>query len=179
MTNKLSGYSIPAGQILAGIGVITGGVVVANANATLHPGSYSLAPALTNNPGILSISGGLTFANNGCYAWVLNQLKDNAFAPGTTTYSQINVTNGAVNLSGGTLAINFTGVVSTNSPSSTNVFWKSGHTWTILTAPTPPVGILAVSNGLYPNWMFKTQVSGNTLQLVYTNLVHGTAVMLR
>jgi len=178
VTNKLSGYAIPAGQVLAGIGVITGGVNVANATAKIHPGAYSL-PGPTNTPGILNISGGLSFANNGVYAWDLNQLKDSAYAPGTTTYAQINVTNGTVNLSGGTLAINFTGIVSTNTPSSTNAFWKSGHTWTILTAPTPPIGVLAVSNGAYPNWVFKTQVSGNTLQLVYTQLSRGMAVMVR
>ncbi len=178
VSSKTAGYSIPPGQVLAGGGIVTGVVNVANAAAKIHPGTNVLAGSVSA-PGVLTINGGLSFANGGVYAWDLNQLKDSAYAPGTTTYAQINVTNGTVNLSGGTLAINFIGVVSTNTPSSTNIFWKSGHTWTILTAAASPVGTLSVSNGVYPNWMFKTQVSGNTLQLVYSQRTPTTALLFR
>lgn len=175
---KTGGYAVPSNQVLAGVGTISGLVNVANANATIHPGTYWPPPALTNLPGVLTNSGGLAFANSGVYAWVLNKTNDDATAtPGTTTFSQLNVVSGAVNLSGGVLAINFTGSVSNNTPASSNRFWKSSHTWTILTAAAPPIGSLAVSNDTYGAWTFKTQVNGNTLQLVYYS--RGTAVMLR
>jgi hypothetical protein len=161
---KAGGYSVPSNQVVAGIGLISGVVSVANSGASIHPGSYSL-PGPTSSPGILTVvCGGLTLSNGGTYAWELKQLKDNAYAPGTTTYSQLNVTAGSVNLGGGTLEINFNGIAT---PASNDAFWKTGHVWTILTAASPPVGALTVVDGTYTDWAFTTRVTGNTLELVY------------
>lgn len=160
---KAGGYTMPSNQVLAGIGVVSGLVNVASA-ATLHPGSYAL-PGPVTAPGILSFTdGGLTFANGGTYAWELKQLKDNAFPPGITTYSSITVTDGGVSLDGGVLTLNFNGIAT---PDSADPFWQTGHVWTILTAAAPPAGTLTVTNGIYTDWAFTTQVSGNTLELVY------------
>lgn len=177
VTPKASGYTIPAGQVLAGIGMVTGNVNVAQAAAKLHPGSYSL-PGPTSTPGILTVFGDLAITNGGVYAWDLAQLKDNATAsPGTTTFSSIAAAGGSVNLTGGTLALSFVSGIAT--PASTNLFWKNDHVWTILTAPSAPVGTLAVSNGSYGSRAFTTRVNGNSLELVYATLHLGTVLLLR
>lgn len=166
VTAKLSGYSIPSNQVVAGIGTVTGSVNVANAAATIHPGSYML-PGPVRSPGVLTIvSGGLSVTDGGVYAWDLAQLKDNAFAPGTTTYSQLNLTDGNANLAGGKLVISFLNDVAT--PASSDTFWKSDHVWTILTSASPPTGKLTVLNSSYGSRFFTTRVNGNTLELVYT-----------
>jgi hypothetical protein len=105
---KPSGYFVPSNQVLAGVGVVSGLVNVATSGAKVHPGTYWL-PGAPTLPGILTITDGLSVTNSGTYAWELNQLKDNAFAPGTTTYSSIDVTGGNVNFAGGSLAVNFLG----------------------------------------------------------------------
>jgi len=159
---KASGYDMPAGQVLAGIGVVSGLVNVASA-ATLHPGSYAL-PGPVTAPGVMKLADGLSFSG-GTYAWDLAQLKDGAFAPGTTTYAQVNVLDGGVSLDGGSLTIRFLNNIDT--PDTANAFWKTEHVWPILTAASPPTGALAVVDGRYEGWGFKTRVSGNTLELVY------------
>lgn len=159
---KAGGYEMPAGQVLAGLGVVSGLVNVASA-AVLHPGSYTL-PGPSTAPGILKLADGLSFSG-GSYAWDLAQLKDGAFAPGTTTYGQVNVLDGGVSLDGGTLTIRFLNGIDT--PDTANAFWQTEHVWPILTAAAPPTGVLAVEDGTYDGWGFKTRVSGNTLELVY------------
>lgn len=122
-------------------------------------------PGPSRTPGILTLTGGLCVTNGGVYAWDLAQLKDNAYSPGTTTYSQLSVLDGSVTLSGGSLAISFLNGIDT--PASTNAFWKTNHTWTVISAAAPPVGTLKVINGTYSNWAFSTRVTANTLELVY------------
>ena len=162
---KPSGYFVPPNQILAGIGLVSGLVSVASAAATIHPGNCA-PPSTTTTPGIMTLSsGGLSITNGGTYAWDLAQLKDNAYAPGTTTYSQLAVSDGSVNLTGGKLAVSFVSGIAT--PASTNAFWKTNHVWTVLTAAAAPVGTLAVTNGPYTGWAFTTRASSNTLELVY------------
>ncbi len=163
VASKTSGYTLPSNQVLAGIGVVSGLVTVANAS-TLHPGSYAL-PGPTTSSGILTLADGVSFSNGGIYAWDLAQLKDNAFAPGITAYSQLNVAGGGVSLDGGAMTINFLSGIDT--PGSTNVFWNTNHTWTVISATTPPSGTLSIINGTYANWAFTTRVNGNTLELVY------------
>lgn len=178
VTNKSAGYSIPAGQVLAGIGTNLGVIKVTDPAAKIHPGTYSL-PGPVVAPGVMTVDGGLSFANNGIYAWELKQLKDDAVtSPATTTFSQINLVSGAANLSGGTLAINFNGVTA---PTNATGFWSSNHVWTVLVATGAPSGMLTVSNGNYTNWIFQTQVSSNTLQLVYmrTPKAKGSAVLIK
>ncbi len=160
---KPSGYAIPSNQILAGIGVVSGRVNTATAGAVIHPGICAAA-GTSRSPGILTLTGGLSVTNGGCYAWDLAQLKDSAFAPGTTTYSQLGVT-GSVSLAGGTLSISFLNGIDT--PDTNNAFWKTNHTWTVLSASEPPSGTLDVVNGTYANWSFTTRVTSNTLELVY------------
>lgn len=176
---KPEGYTIPPNQVLAGIGSVTGRVTVANA-ATLHPGSYAL-PGPVTSPGILTFTdGGLSFAEGGTYAWGLKQLKDNAYSPGTTTYSTINVMDGDVSINGGSLSISFLNGIA--EPDSADPFWQTSHRWTILTAASPPTGILTVTNGIYTDWAFTTQVNGNTLELVYgayTPAPQGTIILLQ
>lgn len=161
---KPNGYFVPSNQVLAGVGVVSGLVNVATATATIHPGIYTLSNP-TNSPGVLTLTGGLSVTNGGAYAWDLAQLKDNAYSPGITTYSQLNVSAGSVNLSGGALTISFLGGIAT--PASTNAFWQTNHTWTVISATTPPSGTLKVINGTYTNWAFTTRVNANTLELVY------------
>jgi len=176
VTNKTAGYTLPAGQVLAGIGTNQGIFKVASSSATLHPGTYAL-PGPVTAPGVMMVDGGLTFTNGGVYAWDLKLLKDDATTNASTgTFSAITSVSGAVKLDGGVLAINFNGV---SAPSITNTFWKSSHTWTVLTAATPPSGMLAVSNGVSSGWVFRTQVSGNNLQLVYTFIPQSTMLMVR
>lgn len=165
VTNKPSGYTIPPGQVVAGIGTNQGVFKVASATAKLHPGTYSL-PGPSTAPGIMTIDGSLLFENGGVYAWELKQLKDDAVtSPGTTTFSTINLLNGTAALTGGKLEVSYLGGIS---PASSGTgYWKTNHVWTILSAPVPPTGTLSVKDGLFPNAFFKTQVSGNTLQLVY------------
>lgn len=163
VTAKAGGYFVPSNQILAGIGIVSGLVNAASADAVLHPGICAAA-GTSSSPGILTLTGGLTVTNGGCYAWDLAQLKDSAFAPGTTTYSQLGVT-GSVSLAGGTLSISFVNGIDT--PATTNAFWKTNHTWTVISAAAPPSGTLKVIGGTYTNWAFTTRVTGNTLELVY------------
>lgn len=179
VTGKSSGYSIPSNQVLAGIGVITGSVNVANASATIHPGSFALAGP-TRNPGILTVTDGLSFGDGGTYAWELAYLKDNAFPPSTTTYSTLNVTGGDVDLSGGTLTVGFLNGIAT--PDTANAFWQTGHVWAVLTAASPPTGTLTVTDGIYGNWAFTTRVTGNALELVYgpyTSPPEGTLISVQ
>ncbi len=174
VANKPSGYTIPSGQVVAGIGTNQGLFNVSSPTAKLHPGTYSL-PGPSTLPGIMKIDGSLLFENGGVYAWELKQLKDDAVAsPGTTTFSTINLLNGTVALTGGKLEVNYLGGIS---PASSGTgYWKTNHVWTILSAPVPPTGTLSVKDGLFPNAFFKTQVSGNTLQLVYTYGQNGTLI---
>jgi hypothetical protein len=177
VTAKSSGYSIPSNQVVAGIGTVTGSVNVANASATLHPGSYAL-PGPVRSPGILTIaSGDLAFSNGGVYAWELKQLKDNAFPPGITTYSTLNVPDGGASLDGGTLAITFLNGIA--EPDSADPFWQAEHVWTVLTAASPPTGKLTVTDGIYSRWAFTTRVNGNTLELVYGPYTKGTLISVQ
>ena len=160
---KTGGYWVSSNQVLAGIGVVSGLVSTATAGAVIHPGSYAL-PGPARSPGILTLTGGLVVTNGGSFAWDLAQLKDNAYSPGTTTYSQLGVT-GDVSLAGGTLSVSFLNGIDT--PASTNAFWKTNHVWTVISAAAPPAGTLDVVSGVYSNWMFTTRVNGNTLELVY------------
>lgn len=89
------------------------------------------------------------------------------------------MTAGAVSLSGGVLTLGFVGTAGTSGPNSGNVFWKTEHTWTILTATSAPSGRLTVSNGVYVDGEFWTQVSGNTLQLLYGRPIRPTAILIR
>ena len=178
---KSSGYFVPSNQTLAGIGLVSGLVNVASAAATIHPGNCA-PPSTTTSPGILTLSaGGLNISNGGTYAWDLtNPPKDNANPPGNSTYSQLIVSDGSVNLAGGKLAIGFVNGVAT--PASTNAFWKTNHVWTVLTAASAPVGTLSVTNGPYAAWAFTTRVSSNTLELVYgpyTPPKKGTQITVR
>lgn len=176
VTNKSSGYTIPSGQVVAGIGTNQGIFKVSSDTAKLHPGTYSL-PGPSTAPGIMTIDGSLLFENGGVYAWELKQLKDDtATSPGTTTFSTINLLNGTATLTGGKLEINYLGGIS---PASSGTgYWKTNHVWTILSAPVPPSGTLSVKDGLFPNAFFKTQVSGNTLQLVYRYGENSTLIQI-
>jgi hypothetical protein len=176
VANKPTGYTIPSGQVVAGIGTNQGVFKVSSATAKLHPGTYML-PGPSTLPGIMTIDGSLSFENSGVYAWELKQLKDDAVtSPGTTTFSTINMLNGTATLTGGKLEINYLGGIS---PASSGTgYWKTNHVWSILSAPVPPSGTLSVKDGLLPNAFFKTQISGNTLQLVYTYGQNSTLIRI-
>jgi hypothetical protein len=179
VAGKTAGYNVPAGQVVAGIGTVLGRINVSTAGAKIHAGSYTL-PGPVTNPGKLTITNGLAMASGGAYLWDLKTLKDDALGGvAGTDFGTLDVTAGAVSLSGGVLTLSFVGVAGTSGPNSGNAFWKTEHTWTILSATTPPTGILTVSNGVYTDGEFWTQVSGNALQLVYGRPIRATTILVR
>lgn len=176
VTDKAAGYNVPSGQVVAGVGSVRGKLNVSTAGAQVHPGSYTL-PLPT--PGILTITNGLTMASGGAYLWNLKSLKDNATGVAGTDFSKLNVSAGAVTLTGGVLTLNLTGTAASSGPDSGNAYWKTEHTWTILTGVAPPSGKLVVSNPTYTDGVFFTQVNGNTLELVYKRGLDTTIIIVR
>ncbi|MGI5869266.1 MAG: hypothetical protein ACOX9C_07475 [Kiritimatiellia bacterium] len=175
---KPDGYDVPAGQTVAGVGGVRGKLNVTTAGATVHPGSYTL-PGPAAAPGILAVTNGLAIANGGTYLWTLKSLKDDATGVAGADFSRLDVGAGGVGLAGGVLTLNFTGDAAASGPDSTDAFWKTDHTWTILTADAPPSGKLVVSNGKWKNGTFLAQVSGNDLELTYRQGFDTTLIMVR
>lgn len=175
---KNAGYDVPSGQTIAGVGSVRGKLNVSTAGAQVHPGSYAL-PGPVTAPGVLTITNGLSMANGGAYLWDLKTLTDDDTGVAGTDFSRLDVSAGAVALTGGVLTLNFTGTAATSGPDSGDAFWKTEHIWTILTAAAPPSGKLVVSNGTFLRGVFFTQVNGSALELVYKRGLDTTLIVVR
>ena len=138
--------AVPSGQTVAGVGCVRGQLNLLTAGARVHPGVYTLPGPITA-PGILTVTNGLTLANGGTYLWDMKTLKDDATGVAGTDFARLDVPLGAASLSGGVLTLGFVGTAADNGPNSTNQFWRTVHTWTILTAASSPTGKLSISNG--------------------------------
>lgn len=170
--------AVPSGQTVAGVGCVRGQLNLLTAGARVHPGVYTLPGPITA-PGILTVTNGLTLANGGTYLWDMKNLKDNATGVAGTDFARLDVPLGSASLSGGVLTLGFVGTAADNGPNSTNQFWRTVHTWTILTAASSPTGKLSISNGNYDRGVFVTQVNGNTVELVYKRGLDLTLIVVR
>jgi len=150
--------SVRSGATLGGTGFVAG-LVTAN-GGMIAPGTSA---------GTLTLAGGVNLSNGGTYVWDLAANSTNN--PGTD-FDVLAVTGGNVVLGGTSqLLLNFTG--SATAPDAANPFWKTNHSWVILTvsgaAANPgPTTFASVVNGTSSAGVFSTAAdAGGNIVLTF------------
>ena len=139
--------TINSGTTLGGTGIISGAVTN---NGNISPGSSA---------GTLTLGGGLNLSGGGTYVW---ELATNSTTAGS--FDKIALTGGNLSLGGSSLSINFTNAATT--PDSTNSFWQSSHTWTIVSLSGTATNSGAsnfgsLQNATFAAGTFTTSTNGN------------------
>jgi autotransporter-associated beta strand protein len=157
-TNTVSG-----GGTIGGSGIIGGPVVVNNQGSI----------AAGNSAGIVTLQGGLTMSGGGTNVWELATPTDDSNGVAGTDFDQIALTGGELDLSGNSrLLLKFIGTAS--APYSTNTFWQSNHTWTIVNVSgaglnTTNLPFTTIVNGAFNAGYFSNYVgTGGSIILTYT-----------
>jgi autotransporter-associated beta strand protein len=148
------------GSISGAVTVHSSGTLGGNGSVggtTIESGG-NIAPG--SSAGELTVLGDLTLA--GTFAWELSSLVDNTTGDAGDHWDLITV-SGHATLTGGSLSPGFG---AGDEPDSGDAFWDDTHTWTILSA-AGFTGSLSTPGG-YADGGFATQVSGGSLQLVWT-----------
>jgi autotransporter-associated beta strand protein len=133
---------VQSGGTLGGSGTVAGPVVATSGN--IAPGSGN------SSVGELTLGGGLDLSSGGTYVWTL--AANSTASPGVN-FDVLAATGGSVVLGGSSqLSINFTN--SATAPNSSNPFWRTNLSWTILTiggsASNPgPTQFPTIVNGVY------------------------------
>ena len=146
----------PGGTLL-GQGTIAGSVAVAD-GGTISAGFSA---------GLLTLAAGLDLSASGngpTNVWELAALKDSGTGVAGTDFDQIVLTGGTLALGAqANLDIRFIG--SATAPNSSNPFWQSAHTWTLISlsgGSNPGASNFGqVNNGSYAAGNFTTSLDGN------------------
>ncbi len=168
-----SNFTVNSGGTLTGTGTAALGGIVNGPGGTLagtltFASGSSLAPG--SSPGLLNITGAVTFASGSRYTWELG-----AFSTATpgTNFDQVVIANGGSLslLAGATLVPTFTGT--TTSPTAGNGFWTSAQTWTVATnsggTGTVTGTAFAIDNSSWSgSGNFATALSNNEVLLTWT-----------
>jgi len=165
--NNTTGSGTGSGAVtLTSPGVLAGGGIVSNTvsgNGTVSPG---------NSVGTLTLRNGLDLSSGGTYEWQLGALKDNATGVAGTDWDKIALTGGSPFL-GGTSKVSITFTGSATAPDVSVPFWKSAHTWTILslggTATNPTnSNFKSISNGVFAAGNFSNSLSAGSVTITFS-----------
>ena len=152
-TAVASSVTVSGGR-LGGTGTIGGAVTVGSA------GSIGAGASV----GSLTLQNGLDLSAGGTNVWELAAVSTSN--PGTD-FDQIVLTGGTLTLGGSsTLSIRFTG--SATAPDSSNPFWQSARSWTVILASGVASNFGAVENGNYPAGNFTTSAEGSGIVLTFS-----------
>lgn len=168
-----SNFTVNSGGTLTGTGTAALGGIVNGPGGTLagtltFASGSSLAPG--SSPGLLNITGAVTFASGSRYTWELG-----AFSTATpgTNFDQVVIANsGSLSLlAGATLMPTFTGTAT--SPTAGNGFWTSAQTWTVVTnsggTGTVTGTAFSIDNSAWSgSGNFATALSNNEVLLTWT-----------
>jgi fibronectin-binding autotransporter adhesin len=168
-----SNFTVNSGGTLTGTGTAALGGIVNGPGGTLagtltFASGSSLAPG--SSPGLLNITGAVTFASGSRYTWELG-----AFSTATpgTNFDQVIIANGGSLslLAGATLVPTFTGTAT--SPTAGNGFWTSAQTWTVVTnsggTGTVTGTAFSIDNSAWSgSGNFATALSNNEVLLTWT-----------
>lgn len=132
ISNTTSGngaVTAAAGTVLGGTGTMHGSAAV---SGTLSPGATA-----SNSIGAIHFSSTDPTAaldlSGGTYLWELGSLKDDATGTAGTDFDQIDLTGAGGNLKlGGTSALTLSFINAINDPNSSDPFWTSTHSWTVI-----------------------------------------------
>ena len=161
--NVANNINVGASGTLNGTGTATlTGTVSGNGTLTgaLTFGSGgSLSPG--NSPGIMQVSGSLTFNSGSTYTWELASLTDNTGGIAGLDFDQIKLlSGGSLVASAGALLPTFTGTAT--APSAGTSFWQSAHSWTVV--DTSGGGTITSTFVATNNWSVGAfSLSGGTL----------------
>jgi hypothetical protein len=169
LANNSSGSATGPGNVLVtNLGVLGGTGTIAGAVTVMTNGS--IAPGAS--AGTLTLQNGLDASSGGTYIW---ELAANSTSGPGNNFDVLAVNGGSVVLGGTSkLALNFIG--SATSPDSSNPFWQSARSWTILTvggtASNPgPAAFASITNsyaaGTFTNY---ADVNGNIVLAFSPNL---------
>ena len=159
LVNNTTGSGTGSGAVvvtapgqLGGTGIIVGPV---SGGGSVSPGTSA---------GTLTLGGGLDLSGGGTYVWELAADSTNGAG---SNFDVLALTGGNLVLGGiSKLSLNFSG--SATVPDSSNPFWQSARSWTILTiggsaTNTGPTAFASIPNGTYPAGSFinYADASGN------------------
>ena len=168
-----SNFTVNSGGTLTGTGTAALGGIVNGPGGTLagtltFASGSSLAPG--SSPGLLNITGAVTFASGSRYTWELGAFSTTT--PGTN-FDQVIIANGGSLslLAGATLVPTFTGTAT--SPTAGNGFWTSAQTWTVVTnsggTGTVTGTAFSIDNSAWSgSGNFATALSNNEVLLTWT-----------
>lgn len=172
------GSSITIPNNIAVTGTLNGAAASSQFSGTIS-GNGTLAGTLTiasggsiapgNSPGILNVSGAVTYASGSHYNWELAAFSTST--PGTN-FDQILIgTAGSLTInSGATLVPSFSGTAT--SPASGNVFWNASQSWTVVDKTgggTVTGTAFSVDNSAWSSaGSFATAISSNSVLLTWT-----------
>jgi len=149
--------TVNSGGTLGGSGTINGPVTV-NAGGSIVAGT---------GVGTLTLANGLDLSAGGTNVWELAALKDNTDGMPGTDFDQIVLAGGSLNLGGSsTLRILFTGA--TTAPDSSDPFWQTTRSWTIIWFGGATSTFATIENGVYPAGSFTTSADTGNIVLTFT-----------
>jgi hypothetical protein len=172
-TNPLT---MPANQIIEGIGTIAGAITV--------PATSSLSPGVGSNIGtLITYYGDLTSGGN--LMWQMGAaLKDNSTSGAVAGVDWDKLTsNGYLNLGGTSkITLDFGKLVGTD-PNSSDPYWTTPHTWTVATGVAPTQAFARINDSLtnyasYSSGYFSTAVDGNNVNLTFTPVPEPTTLAM-
>jgi len=162
-TNTYTGATtVAAGKLL--VNGSLGNTATSVASGATLGGNGSIAGAVTSfgtiAPGVgkLTLSGGLT-VDGGTYAWELGSLVDNATGAAGVNWSLLDLANSAVTATNPVFAI-----AGSYAPSSDD-FWKTSHSWTVISNIGSSVLIGSTSVTGYNTGLGAFSVSGDSSSL--------------
>ncbi len=158
VTGSLSGGVSIAGGQLNGTGPIGGNVSATSGTILAGNGS----------PGEFTLQSGLNLSGGGAYQWQLGALKDNSTGTAGTDFAQIDLTGGNLAL-GGSSALTLDFSLLSSGPNSSNSFWDTNHSWTIITGSgatnSGSTNFASITDPTYTDGSFSTSTdtSGDVL----------------
>lgn len=168
VTNRLDGYTVPAGQIISGIGCLRGTFDVREEGAVILPGQAT--DGLRNRDGAMTVENRLVIREDGTLQWTLRKLADPDSGASAVYDYAVMTTLGEVRLEGGLLQIAFPVDAQTGlalDPDSGDAFWLDAHAWPIITAAEGGTvsGSLRVTPSAYAHGGFRTRISDGAVML--------------
>lgn len=168
VTNRLDGYTVPAGQIISGVGCLRGTFDVCEKGAVILPGQAT--DGLRNRDGAMTVENRLVIREGGTLQWTLRKLADPDSGASAVYDYAVMTTLGEVRLEGGLLQIAFPVDAQTGlalDPDSGDAFWLDAHAWPIITAAEGGTvsGSLRVTPSAYAHGGFRTRIADGAVML--------------
>ena len=148
------GFVLQPAQTLMGYGTVTGAVIVAS-GGHISPGA---------SPGILTNAGGLDLSAGGIYTW---ELAANSESSPGVNFDQIVMTTGTLTL-GGSSTLNIQFISPATAPDSSNPFWQSARSWTVISASGAASTFATIQNGSYAAGNFTAAANGGGIVLTFS-----------